>query len=142
MERLEFGSPAWMAYFHERLANHLSTHEPNATLTRCEVYRNAPAHLCASGSDSLTWTCRNECGRIRFELREASIDEADVKTEGDYEAFRELVRFVVDDGNANEFQALVLSHVDAGRIRPLKDTRGHKPPPNWALHNDIAARTR
>lgn len=141
MDRLEFASPAWMAFFAQCLVQHLQATEPTATLTRCEVYLDAPVHLCEGAVRRLAWTCRNEQGVIRFEARECSFDEADVKTVGDYEAFRDLVRFVVDDANVADFHALLMAHVGAGRIVAEKDRRPNKPAPNWAFHNDVAART-
>jgi hypothetical protein len=138
---MEFASPAWLAFFSEHLAAHLRSTEPTQMLTRCEVYTDAPAHLCSGASTSIAWTCRNAFGDIRFEAVECTIDDAHVKTIGDYAAFRELVRFVVTPENAGEFQALVLTHVESGRIKSLKDTRSQKPAPEWSLHNLIAEST-
>lgn len=141
MGRLEFASLAWMHAFGQQLSAHLRATEPDAVLTRCEVYTSAPVHLCAAEPRRLAWTCRNVRGDISFEIGECSLDEADVKTEGDYAAFRELVLFVVQDGLEGEFQSLVMRLVGEGHIRSLKDVRQQKPAPNWELHNAIARMT-
>lgn len=140
--RLEFGSTEWLALFGRLLAAKIQLDGDRTPRVLCEVYLNAPAHLAVDQRRSIAWTCRIDVSDIVFSTEECPDAIADVKTVGEYAAFRSLVTFNRRPDNDGEFTQKVTALVSAGQLRSIADKRTAKPAPNYAFHNLIAALTR
>lgn len=137
---MEFASPPWLDFFCKLLFAKTSLNSEDAVAVACEVYTDVPGHL-PSKNGRIAWTRRISAAGISLTLEECRDVDADLKTVGDYKAFRELARMPLSEENLVEFGILVDRFVKEGRIVSVRDNRTSRPAPDFAFHNYVAMLT-
>jgi len=122
MEKVEFGSPAWielMADLFQRAATASPTRPPDVTL--CEIYRNAPPHLAPAGQRDIAWTLTLRDGVVTMTPQACPDGEADRKSEGEYDEIIHIARLIVTPANGADYAARVAELGRSGKYRKIKE---------------------
>jgi hypothetical protein len=140
--RYEFASRQWLAALHgiitERAERERAA-KPKLSMSICEVFTNAPAHLAGEGS-RIVWSCVVEGNDIDFRITER--DDVRVKVVVPYDKVLPLGRYDTrgDPARAAELASLV----DALRANGDMQTIGeHRADPQAisSVHDAIARLT-
>jgi hypothetical protein len=97
MQKLEFGSAAWIDALRVTIADALAAAGPEAdevSFSICEIYRDPPAHIVPE-TGVLGWHCRIVDRSLSFVLSPA--DDVDVVVDADYDALLPLARMIYGD---------------------------------------------
>jgi hypothetical protein len=134
--KLEFASPEWFD-FYQRLLTAANAIGRVTKGTACEVYRDVPHHLSASGT--IAWTRRVKDQSVTLEFSECRDDEADFKMRASYAALLPLTRCVIGE-DKSKFHSMVMDAVANGSLEIIR----HDPsaPSDHLVHNLLAAMTR
>jgi hypothetical protein len=139
VSKFEFASPEWLDALQERLAFYTEQAGPDLELSLCEVFTGVPAHLDKHGNGTIAWHCLIKNGQVHFE--EVAIDEADVRSETDYEFILPVARRVYSPEVMPEVDAYIATGVADGRMKSTGKDRSKVPASFIQMHNDLAVRT-
>lgn len=140
--KYEFASREWTAALHgiiaERAAVEIKT-KPNLTMSICEVFTDAPAHL-ADKDGKLAWSAVINGDKI--DVRPSERDDVKVKVTADYATTLPLGRFSTDGdpARAAQLQSMVAAAVAAGKLSFAGD-RTPGPDQLTSIHDAIAKLT-
>jgi hypothetical protein len=140
--KYEFASREWCAALHgiiaERAAVEIKT-KPNLTMSVCEVFSNAPAHL-ADKDGKLAWSAVVQGDKI--DVRPAERDDVKVKVHADYQTCVPLGQFSTDGdpARAAKLQSMVAAAVAAGKLTFVGE-RAATPDSMTSIHDAIARLT-
>ncbi|HEY1706895.1 MAG TPA: hypothetical protein VGG10_01425 [Rhizomicrobium sp.] len=140
MDKFEFASPAWIAALKELLVVYSAKAGPSTSLSICEIFNKVPKHLDKHGTGTIAWHCIVENGKlVKFE--ETAIDEADVRTEHDYDFVVPIAKKVYSPEGMAEVEEYMAKGIAEGRSKSTSRDRSKVPPSFIAMHNDLAVRT-
>ena len=110
-DKLEFCSPAWVAWAGEYLCGAAADADlTGIRVTLNEVFTDAPSHLGADEHGRIGWYLRVADGRI--EVSSGIVDDADVRITADYRTMLPLARMVFE-GNPDNAQAAAAKAAEA-----------------------------
>lgn len=135
----EFASAGWVADVGRMITEGLAGEDLSGVdFSACEVFTDAPAHLCGAGEGVAAWYFRIRDGRI--EVGQGVLHDASFEMRGDYQTILPIVRMTMADNPTAA--AAVEDAMTSGRLRTRGGHAGA--PPALArlnLHDRMAPRT-
>jgi N-acetyl-beta-hexosaminidase len=139
VSKFEFASPEWIAALRVLLDKYTAA-EPDLELSICEVFTNVPKHLDKHGDGTIAWHCRLKGGKVAV-FEETAIQEADVRSESDYDFILDVARKVYSPEAMPEVQAYMAKGAETGKTKSTSQNPTKVPASFTSMHNDLAVRT-
>src|SRR5687767_1040178 len=118
METYEFAGPDWVAAIGRMIHDGAAGQDLSGVdYSMCEVFTDAPPHLCAEGETTVGWYLRIRDGAV--EVAPGRLDDATFLVTGDYATVLPLARSVMAGNPAAA--ALAGEAVATGRLRVVGD---------------------